>query len=184
VFTVGIDYSLTCPAACAYDPDPTKVQFWYAHETKHLDVPNVRVDTIVPGTVIERAAVAAANLCRWIQTFGVSRVTIEDYAYGAAGRVFHLGENGGVLKYELWKMGVQVDVISPSAAKKHGTGKGNAQKDKMTAAFVVAYPAAASWVPTLFPRTKGITPPAKSPLADLADAFWISHYAHVHPVSG
>ena len=30
-------------------------------------------------------------------------ISIEDYSMGSRGRVFHIGENAGILKYRLWK---------------------------------------------------------------------------------
>jgi hypothetical protein len=54
---------------------------------------------------------------------------------GAKGRVFHLGENCGLLKHNLWKHGLNFTLVSPTALKKHATGKGNADKCAMISAF-------------------------------------------------
>jgi hypothetical protein len=63
-------------------------------------------------------------------------VLIENYAMGAKGKVFHIGENTGLLKHKLYKLGVDFKVASPSALKKFATGKGNSNKEAMNHAFV------------------------------------------------
>ncbi len=64
------------------------------------------------------------------------QVAIEGYAFGAKGKVFHIAENTGVLKYRLHQTGIPVEVIPPSAVKKQAAGKGNANKEEMYKAFV------------------------------------------------
>lgn len=64
------------------------------------------------------------------------RVLIEGYAIAAKGRVFHIGENTGLLKHSMWKKGIEFVVAPPSAIKKHATGKGNVDKSSMNDAFV------------------------------------------------
>jgi len=178
---VGIDYSMTCPAACAYGSDG--VYFWYAHATKLPDLTNVEHHQIGDGAwTVERAVDIGYFLRDWIiDAFAyctVPPVAIEDYAYAATGRVFNIGENTGILKALLYRDGIKFDAIPPTVIKKFATGKGNADKHKMTMAFLEAYSAAKEWVPAFFPRLKDDGSPAKSPLADLADAYWIARYSY------
>lgn len=63
------------------------------------------------------------------------RVLIEDYAFAAKGRVFHIGECTGLLKHKLWKAGINFDVATPGQIKKIGCGRGNASKQEMMQAF-------------------------------------------------
>ncbi len=174
----GIDYSMNSPAACGYTP--TQVVFWYAHDTKHLVVPNVHCDSLLDSdSVSRRAAHLAARLLAWLQSRRTTHdaVFIEDYAFNATGRVFHIGENCGILKLRLDEAGVPFECVPPTVIKKFATGKGNADKTKMTGAFLDAYPDARAWISTLFPRTSCVNSiPAKSPLADMADAYWIARY--------
>lgn len=67
---------------------------------------------------------------------GCEQVAIEGYAFGAKGKVFHIAENTGVLKYRLHQTGIPVEVIPPSAIKKQASGKGNANKEEMYKAFL------------------------------------------------
>jgi Holliday junction resolvasome RuvABC endonuclease subunit len=177
---VGIDYSMTCPAACCYAPG--SVSFWFAHHTKHkLSLPNVTSVRVEDASlsVSKRAKLLAEAFLTWAREKepALTTVAIEDYAFAATGRVFHIGENTGILKFHLDCAGIEYLPIPPTVVKKFATGKGNADKFKMTCAFVDAYPAARAWIPALFPRTDDIVPP-KSPLSDMADAYWIARYQY------
>ena len=63
----------------------------------------------------------------------VEKVYLEDYAYAATGRVFHIAENAGILKYKLSKF--KTEQVPPTVIKKFATGKGNASKDDMLEAW-------------------------------------------------
>lgn len=57
-------------------------------------------------------------------------VVYEDYAMGKggkgnAGRVFSIGELGGVLKEAIWFRGIDIHLVSPGTLKKFATGQGN-----------------------------------------------------------
>jgi hypothetical protein len=175
--SIGIDYSMGCPAACAYQPE--LVQFYYAHATKDATFPNVTYAP-VPSTQIgvQRSGTMAWDLLEWLMDVGTESIMIEDYAFAATGRVFHIGEHAGILKYVLMQNRITVNVVPPTVVKKFATGKGNADKAKMTIAFLADYPAACSWVTSFFPRYKDGDLLAKSPLSDLADAYWIAKYTN------
>jgi Holliday junction resolvasome RuvABC endonuclease subunit len=175
---IGIDYSLTSPAACLYS-DTEMPRFWFAHERKSTRVQGVTCACISPGSVVERSAKLASDLLAWIFLYArdIKTVAIEDYAFAATGRVFHIGENTGILKYQLEQHNLRYESIPPTVIKKFATGKGTADKYKMTSAFLDAFDAGRAWIPDFFPRTDDPIP-AKSPLSDLADAYWIARYFH------
>lgn len=144
---VGIDYSLSCPAICiAKDEECTfkRCSFYFlTTKKKYDDVWNIG------GAYIDGQYHAEwecpeerySNISTWAKTVinkngNANQITIEDYAMGAKGRVFHIGENTGVLKYRLWKENHYVKLISPSEVKKFATGKGNANKEAMYEAFL------------------------------------------------
>lgn len=94
-------------------------------------------------------------------------VGIEDYAYAAKGRVFHIAENTGILKYKLFQQGIPVDTIPPTVVKKNATGKGNADKESMYSAFVSE---------TGLMLKDIITPNKKdvgNPVSDIVDSYYI-----------
>lgn len=59
---------------------------------------------------------------------------MEGYSYGSPGRVFELGELGGVIKTALYERGVQTYVASPVQVKKFATGVHTADKAAVIAA--------------------------------------------------
>ena len=61
-------------------------------------------------------------------------VAIEDYAYGAKGDQFHIGELTGAVKTYLWRRGIPFRMYDPKTIKKYGTGSGNADKADMLVA--------------------------------------------------
>lgn len=170
---VGIDYSMTCPAICVFGKT---ISFWYAHDAKDYETLQLRHVNVIAGSVTQRAAHLATQALAFLRPLNPVRVAIEDYAYTASGRVFHIGENTGILKFFLESRQIPYILVPPTVVKKFATGKGNADKRKMTAAFLDAYPPAHQWIHHFFRRSTADSDVAKSPLADLADAYWIARY--------
>jgi hypothetical protein len=186
--TLGIDYSMSCPAMCLRTSDE-KRWFWFStsRKTPYSDLPpNVSVYHHTKTDVIPRAHEIAmavlAQIAQWQRfpwNLKIVAYGMEDYAYAATGQVFHIGEHAGVLKYNLFRNGVTVVPVAPTQAKKFGHGKGNADKVEMTEAFFRTYPVAKQWPSIFFDLNKKKTI-FDSPLTDLADAFWIAEYVWVH----
>ena len=55
------------------------------------------------------------------------------------GRVFDIGELGGILKLLAWEQGVNLLIVPPSTLKQFITGKGNATKPEMSQALATKY---------------------------------------------
>lgn len=171
----GIDYSLCSPSVTVIDTDgPSKTAVGhYLTDTKR----NIRTIDLgwyhIRGTG-HRAYACAEERHDQISDWAVSLVRgcgivwIEDYAMGAKGKVFHLGENAGLLKWKLWREGIPFALIAPTALKKFATGKGNADKQVMHSAF--------------FDRT-GIDLSERfggkiaNPVSDLVDSMWLAWMA-------
>lgn len=64
---------------------------------------------------------------------------MEGYSYGSAGKVFELGELGGVIKVALQERGVPLVVASPVQVKKFVTGNHRAEKEDIVAAVNVVF---------------------------------------------
>lgn len=65
-------------------------------------------------------------------------VGIEGYSFGSKGAaVVNIGELGGVIRYALWREGVEYVDIPPSCLKKFATGRGDAPKDHVLQAGVM-----------------------------------------------
>lgn len=65
---------------------------------------------------------------------GIGFAAIEGYAYGSVGRVFELGEIGGVLKTLLTERQVKYVIVPPILVKKFATGSTSAAKEEMVLA--------------------------------------------------
>lgn len=181
---VGIDYSTTSPAICVYQHDSSVsgADFNPCHTTFYVRTPVKRCQReIVPGRAFGEAYDTDRSneeryddLSRWAvkHCVGANLVMIEGYAMGASGRVFHIGENTGLLKHRLWSDGIRFDSVAPTAIKKLATGKGNSDKSGMADAFG-RVPGFTEW------RSAFGCSPSKpsSPFSDVVDAYYICLHA-------
>ena len=94
-------------------------------------------------------------------------INLEDYSFASKGRVFHIAENMGLLKYKLYQNDWNYNLIAPSVIKKYATGKGNANKELMLDAFEKD---TGTNLAQVFDTT------SKSPVSDVADAYFICKY--------
>lgn len=85
---------------------------------------------------IERYDTLARTYVDILKRHNVTQVWAEGYAYGATGNTFNIGECTGMLKYHLWKAGINLDILQPGEIKKFATGKGNANKTLMYQAYI------------------------------------------------
>lgn len=136
----AIDFSMTSPAitvGTSKDFSKCKTFFYTTKKTLEGKYPNNIYGFLAPPHTHEMERFD--NISEWImsiiRTFKVTDVCIEDYAFAAKGRVFHIAENTGLLKWKLWKAGVKYTSAPPTTVKKYFTGKGNAKKDMMHACF-------------------------------------------------
>ena len=104
-----------------------------------------------------------------LQAFNEGRLEApSDYSFGSTGRVFHIAENLGLLKYKLkMECGWDYTLLPPSVIKKFATDKGNANKDLMLDAFEKD---TGTNLAQVFDTT------SKSPVSDVADAYFICKY--------
>ena len=95
-------------------------------------------------------------------------IQIEDYSFGSTGRVFHIAENLGLLKYKLKiECGWDYTLLAPSVIKKFATDKGNANKEMMLHAFQED---------TGVNLELLLDSSVKSPITDIVDAYFICKY--------
>ena len=188
---IGIDYSLSSPGVCVNTSEGEfkyeDCTFYFLTNTKKYDatfcrpfVTNVRyIGTSHKPYTSEperysQIADWAINIIKSYgdATTGMNRIKptiqIEDYSYGSTGRVFHIAENLGLLKYKLkMECGWNYNLIPPSVIKKFATGKGNANKELMIDAFEKD---TGTNLAQVFDTT------SKSPVSDVADAYFICKY--------
>ncbi len=191
---IGIDYSLSSPGICVNTSEEEfryeDCKFYYLTNTKKYE-----------GTFKEKMAFGTSaveyigaphrpysseperynNIANWaidiIKLYGDAKtginrikptIQIEDYSFGSTGRVFHIAENLGLLKYKLKiECGWDYTLLAPSVIKKFATDKGNANKEMMLGAFQGD---TGVNLGELFESS------AKSPISDVADAYFICKY--------
>ena len=175
MITAGIDYSLTSPAICvARDKTFSNSFFYFLNNRKsvqgkfHNMLGEAHEEYITDSERYE-------NIASWVLTsladFNKKDlvICIEDYSFGSKGKVFHLAENCGVLKYMLYKNNYKFFTVPPTVIKKFATGKGNATKERMYESFVKD---------TFVNLHSIISPTTKlgSPTTDIVDAWYIAKY--------
>ena len=174
-YIAGIDYSLCGPAICVHEMEEGKpfsfrnCAFFFLTDSKSIVgqiMSNIRGELF---NEWDHECERYDTIAEWAfdKVRACSQVALEDYAFAAKGRVFHIAENTGLLKYKLWQGSIPVEVISPTHVKKMATGKGNADKDMMHDSF-----RAESKVDLRLAITPGRTKPS-SPVTDLVDSYYI-----------
>lgn len=116
--TLAIDQSLTCSG--------------YAY----MEGTTLKVGRIMPKALkgVQRLSFIERVILDLFDESKADSLIMEGYAMGARGRVFNLGELGGVIKLAAFAADIPVLVVPPSTLKKWVTGKGNAKKEVMIAA--------------------------------------------------
>ena len=192
---IGIDYSLSSPGVCVNTSDGEfkyeDCTFYFLTNTKKYDA--TFKEKIAFGTsAVEYIGTQHkpytseperySQIADWVIDIIKSQsqlmigklwekkpiIQIEDYSYGSTGRVFHIAENLGLLKYKLkMECGWDYTLLPPSVVKKFATDKGNANKELMLDAFEKD---TGTNLAKVFDTT------SKSPVSDVADAYFICKY--------
>lgn len=177
MLVAGLDYSMTSPAICIHDTEK-EFQFdsslvYFMTQTKKYEVKFRNVEGVFFDYTSEaqRYDTISSYFLDRILEHEVQSVYIEDYSYGSKGKVFHIAENTGVMKYRLWNYQIDYTPVPPTVIKKFATGKGNSDKQKMQDAFI------AEAHRDLKFELK-MTEKQWNPSSDIIDAYWICKYAH------
>mgnify|MGYP003135351423 CR=1 FL=1 len=186
---IGIDYSLSSPGICVNTSEGEfryeDCTFYFLTNTKKYDA-TFKEKMAFGTTAVEYIGTSHkpytsesqrySQIADWAIDIINSYVfwqeqpiiQIEDYSYGSTGRVFHIAENLGLLKYKLkMECGWDYTLLPPSVIKKFATDKGNANKELMLDAFEKD---TGTNLAQVFDTT------SKSPVSDVADAYFICKY--------
>ena len=176
----GIDYSLRSPCVCVFT-GTKKESFIFDRCTFHFLTDTKKYATFFLKNIYgERFQdwnldfQRYKSIADWSmdQMMGCEQIAIEGYSMGSKGKVFHIAENTGVLKYKIYNAGIPLEVIPPTVVKKFATGKGNADKGMMHNFFMAE---------TKLNLRKSITPDKKkvgNPVTDIVDSYYICKYLH------
>lgn len=176
----GIDYSLTSPSICIYEGkvnefDFDKCKIYFLSNTKKFSTYNYKnIDGQENLSNFSSPEERYDFISDWamdiIISHEVEKVAIEDYSYGSTGKVFHIAENAGLLKWKLWQSEIEYVLVAPTHIKKFATGKGNAKKEMMYENFL-----------TETQRNLQLELEIKSekignPVSDIVDSYYICKY--------
>jgi hypothetical protein len=138
----GIDYSLNGPAICVFNGNNhfvfEKCEFYFLTDIKKYAktfIGNVHGQLFKD---YDEECERYDTISDWVMKIitGCDQISLEGYAYGAQGRVFHIAENTGILKYKCYQNSIPIEIVTPSHVKKLATGKGNSDKKAMYQSFV------------------------------------------------
>ena len=176
-YVAGIDYSLTSPAICVAEVIDNEIKFenckfhFLKQNKSHKSLGEVFFAYDYPeySDDIERFSKLASWTIECIRWFDdrASEIYLEDYAFAATGRVFHIAENMGILKKQLRETKFKYITIPPTVIKKHATGKGNANKELMYEQFLTE--SHVDLQSQLSPKSTKIS----NPVSDIVDSYYI-----------
>lgn len=176
MIVAGIDYSMTSPALCVYNTESGEFSFdnctfYFLTQSKkyEIDSENIHGMLFEYDNEMQRYDTISSYFLDRIMENEVDKVYMEDYSMGSKGRVFHIAENTGVLKYRMWSFGIPFQTIPPTVIKKFASGKGNANKERMQEVFEEQNEVK---LKQLF----NMTDKQWNPSSDLIDAYYICKY--------
>jgi Holliday junction resolvasome RuvABC endonuclease subunit len=170
---VGIDYSTSSPCICVSVKDD--YDFYYLSRIKKVTGAIEFDHGIMNGDLmpkefdskIEQYAFIANWAMDVLSRYDIDNVWIEDYAFAATGKVFHIGENTGILKYRLMKKEIPYHVVAPTTVKSTTVGKGNASKEDIIENFNRTFDTDIHEV---------LDTKTLNPVSDIADSYHICTY--------
>lgn len=174
MISVGVDYSITSPAATVFNSETGELHF-YAFKQKKKQVSTdprlTLLETPLYASEEERHYLLATTLYKSIvgRFGGLHEAFLENYAYAGSGQVFNIAEATGAFKQTLFQAKIPIKVFQPTSVKKIATGKGNAKKGDMYLAFEKVFPSIFDWIGEPFKSLEKIP----SPISDIIDSYWV-----------
>lgn len=178
----GIDYSLTCPCICVYDGvlsrfNARDCKWYFLSGLKSLG-DNIFFEGRVHSELFKEwrnPIQRYKNISSWAvdKARGSAMVMVEDYSMGSKGRVFHIAENCGILKHDLYVNEIPYDTVPPTVLKKFASGKGNSPKEVMYESFLRE---------TNIDIRNYINPKLKesdNPISDIVDSYFLAKYCAI-----
>jgi hypothetical protein len=180
VIISGIDYSMRSPSICIFVGINNETfsfercKFYFLTDVKkyaNLFLNNIFGESF---STWDEDSERYKSISDWAmeKIIGSDQIAIEGYSYNSTGRVFHIAENTGILKYKIFEIGIPLEVIPPANIKKLATGKGNADKDMMHKSFMAE---------TNYNLKEIITPKKNkigNPVSDIIDSYYICKHLY------
>lgn len=191
----GIDYSMTSPCLCLHNTETEftfeNCQFFYLTNLKYLD--GKQLDNVFgryfdkndyPDDISRFGKITGWACKNMREAFDrmPDYVSIEGYAMGARGKVFHIGENTGILKHALYKLAIPYIIYSPKTIKMFAVNnspidfsnvnKNKIQKNEMHDIFLEECDV--NLHEMLTPKKKNVD----SPVSDIIDSYYICKHLY------
>lgn len=180
-YIIGVDLSISSPGVCIYD---TKTEFKLENLKFHFfssvkkvlkefeNHPQYHCIAMTEKTSYAKYDFITTTLIDIINQYPNSIIFLEGYSMGSrAGMILNIAENGGIFRYNMFKLGIPFEIPAPSQIKKFFHGKGNADKNMMFAKFLEE---------TEFDLEEFLTHQKKknigSPVNDIVDAYALVKY--------
>jgi hypothetical protein len=182
---VGIDYSISSPGITILKDTniltPHNCNHYFFNGLKKLTYANI-VSNVHEfkypeyTTQISKFSALSSKVMEFLKELDPKEtlVAIEGYATGARGKVFHIGENTGILKAKLHEAGFSIvpeELTSPKTIKKFTTGSGNAKKGDMYQSYLKD---GGNDIKLMLQPKKDIE---KSFVADIIDSYYLCKFA-------
>ena len=176
----GIDYSMTSPALCVFDTE--KGRYCFDNVDAYFRSNLARFELFKEGNLngenhksFDCDMDRYDDISNWATTIldsqGVTKVFLEGYSFGSTGKVFNIAENTAILKYNLWDLNIDIEILAPTTIKKFATGSGRASKENMYDKFCEENPKV-GLRESLTPRSSNVI----NPVNDIVDAYYILKY--------
>lgn len=170
---IGIDYSLRCPAIAILPSQDCKfeesvIEYLTSVKTAQRNVENLWGE---PYPEYSGFQDRIHKISHWaveiVTSYKTPKVFIEGYSHGSTGKHLEIAENCGLLKYKLFREGVDFVTVPPTTLKKFATGKGNADKALMAQKFQ-------ELTGRNINEMLGLR--SENPSSDIIDAFFLARY--------
>jgi hypothetical protein len=176
----GIDYSMRSPSICVFvgTEDESfifeRCKFYFLTDTKiyaNFFLNNIHGESF---SKWDGDSERYKSISDWAieKLIGCEQIAIEGYSFNSSGKLFHIAENTGILKYKIYNIGIPLEVVPPANIKKFATGKGNADKDMMHNSFISE--TGLNLQHEITPKKKKIN----NPVSDIVDSYYICKYLY------
>lgn len=180
---VGVDYSLSCPCVCIYNPSKGPISFfncdfYYLTNNKKYVIKERNIVGQEMAVNFDSEQERYFLIAMWVKKllYKNDKVFLEGYSLGSKGMIFNIAEHTGLLKHLLWTYNIKFDIVPPTVNKKFATGKGNANKEKMQETFIEEFQFDLK-------DFLGMTEKQWNPSSDIIDAYYLTKYGVQHNVT-
>ena len=186
---LGFDFSITGPSLCIHESNDDSFSFnncRFIYITKTKKYADIFLNGQLTGVHYDgtgkhwtsRFDYLSDVFMKEISKYNVKIAAIEGYSMGSKnGRITDIAECTGILKYKMYKAGIQMIVPAPTEIKKFFTGKGSADKTAMYNQWLAE--TNVNLVELMAYDKKKI----ESPVSDIVDSYAVCKFLHKNKIN-